>query len=413
MTELLTTTCVTIWWNQQWSASLSAAVSGAIWTCSRLSKVAFVESVAVRLVLAKIRRGRTASFATTLFCSKCNTMATLCSARLATSGAVRLGFMAEWIIFWSTSTNTVTVPTTRLWSSTTFIKSSCALRWVRNAPLSSQTPRRPFQCSQSKQRRGMFVWPSCASQRSGALRTRRGEALLAQWRQLCHHRRRCGKSTSADSLTCSLTAQPAVFRTAPTARLRLKVLVVVVPGARIELGGPGARIVLAQRRTADEPVGRSSSASVASARAAECPRDADALAFDPVGRRQAQAEKLRMVEPETRLKVMAQRQPFIVPVQAEITAERVSAQRKRTQLASLPRTAPLDRTRLSGLSRAAWTPRERRLGRVDRGSRRAADGALPTARKSSPVAVGVEVFCGIMRLSRIGVCPRSAPRVFV
>ena len=151
----------------------------------------------------------------------------LCSARLATSGAVRLGFMAVWIIFWSTSTNTVTVPTTRLWSSTTFIKSSCALRWVRNAPLSSQTPRRPFQCSQSKQRRGMFVWPSCASQRSGALRTRRGEALLAQWRQLCHHRRRCGKSTWADSLTCSLTAQPAVFRTAPTARLRLKVLAVV------------------------------------------------------------------------------------------------------------------------------------------------------------------------------------------
>ena len=99
---------------------------------------------------------------------------------------------------------------------------------------------------------------------------------------------------------------------------------------------------------------------------------------------------------------MAQRQPAIVPGQAEIAAERASAQRKLTQLASLPRTAPLDRTRLSGLSRAAWTPRERRLGRVDRGSRRAADGALPTARKSSPVAAGVEVFCGIMRLSRIG-----------
>ena len=59
------------------------------------------------------------------------------------------------------------------------------------------------------------------------------------------------------------------------------------------------------------------------------------------------------------------------------------------------------RTQLGGLPRAAWTPRERRLGRVDYADRRAADDTLPTARASSPVVVGVEVFCGSMRLSRI------------
>ena len=87
----------------------------------------------------------------------------------------------------------------------------------------------------------------------------------------------------------------------------------------------------------------------------------------------------------------------------EVGATSRGARRRQAQLKTLYEVAPQRRlTQLVSLPRAAWTPRERRLGNVDCAARRAADGALPTARASSAVVVGVEVFCGIMRLSRVG-----------
>ena len=92
----------------------------------------------------------------------------------------------------------------------------------------------------------------------------------------------------------------------------------------------------------------------------------------------------------------------------EVGATWRGAQRRRTQLekGSADRViwegAQRRRTQLGGLPRATWTPREQRLSRVDRADRRAADDALPTAQASSSVVVGMEVFCGVMRLSRIG-----------
>ena len=52
--------------------------------------------------------------------------------------------------------------------------------------------------------------------------------------------------------------------------------------------------------------------------------------------------------------------------------------------------------------RAAWTPRERRFDTADRTARTAALGLLPVADASSATVNGVEVFSGILRLSRIG-----------
>ena len=79
------------------------------------------------------------------------------------------------------------------------------------------------------------------------------------------------------------------------------------------------------------------------------------------------------------------------------------AQRRQARLKALHEVTPQRRlARLGGLPRAAWTQRERRLGKASRAARRAADDALPTAPASSTVAVGVEVICGIMRLSRVG-----------
>ena len=55
-----------------------------------------------------------------------------------------------------------------------------------------------------------------------------------------------------------------------------------------------------------------------------------------------------------------------------------------------------------GVPRAAWTSRERRFDTADRAARAAALQLLPTAPASSPTVSGVEVFGGILRLSRIG-----------
>ena len=52
--------------------------------------------------------------------------------------------------------------------------------------------------------------------------------------------------------------------------------------------------------------------------------------------------------------------------------------------------------------RAAWTPRERRFDTADRTARAAALRLLPVANASSATVNGVEVFSGILRLSRIG-----------
>lgn len=54
------------------------------------------------------------------------------------------------------------------------------------------------------------------------------------------------------------------------------------------------------------------------------------------------------------------------------------------------------------IPRAAWTPRERRFDTADRAARAAAFRSLPTALPSSVTVNGIEVFSGIMRLSRIG-----------
>ena len=101
----------------------------------------------------------------------------------------------------------------------------------------------------------------------------------------------------------------------------------------------------------------------------------------------------------------------MVPLDAadvEVGATWRGAQRRRAQLKKSG--GPQRRhTPLGGLPRAAWTPRERRLGRVDRAARRAADDALPTARASSSVVVGVQVFCSIMRLSRV----RERPKLLI
>ena len=87
----------------------------------------------------------------------------------------------------------------------------------------------------------------------------------------------------------------------------------------------------------------------------------------------------------------------------EVGATWRGAQRRQAQLKALHEVAPQRRlARLGRLPRAAWTPRERRLSRVNRAARCAADDALPTVLVSSTIAVGVELFCVIVRLSRVG-----------
>ena len=174
-------TCVRIWRIPAWSTSSLTGASGTSWICLRLSKGASASSVAVRLGLAKPRRGLTVFSVTTLCCARCSTMATLFSAQLDTDGAVRLD-ITDVCSTSSRSTliSTVTMPTIRPLNSMIFIRSSCALQRALIAPLWSPTPRQRFRCSQSKLHRGMVVWLSCASRRSGAPPTPSGVARLAR-----------------------------------------------------------------------------------------------------------------------------------------------------------------------------------------------------------------------------------------